>query len=211
MTPISTCPRSRSRCSTATLLNNGQTCFLCTRVLAPRSRYGEIVDIFSGLAGALKVGDPLDPSTQIGPMVSERQRRARRGLHRQGQERGSAHHRRRWSARRGWTRAGSSSRPSSRTWTTARHRPGGDLRTGTVRHPLQRRRRGGQHRERLRLRPRRNRLDHATTVAAWRLPSGCRPDRSGSTTTSRTRPHRSAGSSPAAWDVSSAPRDWPRT
>ena len=39
---------------TATLLNNGQTCFLWTRVLAPRSRYGEIVDIFSGLASALK-------------------------------------------------------------------------------------------------------------------------------------------------------------
>ncbi|NKQ55046.1 aldehyde dehydrogenase [Amycolatopsis sp. K13G38] len=59
---------------TATLLNNGQTCFLGTRVLAPRARYSEIVDLFTGFAGALKVGDALDPATQIGPMASARQR-----------------------------------------------------------------------------------------------------------------------------------------
>jgi len=58
----------------ATLLNNGQTCFLGTRVLAPRSRYDEIVDVVTGLASSLKVGDALDPATQIGPMVSGRQR-----------------------------------------------------------------------------------------------------------------------------------------
>ncbi|GHE76329.1 aldehyde dehydrogenase [Amycolatopsis deserti] len=58
----------------ATLLNNGQTCFLGTRVLAPRGRYDEIVDLFTGFARALKVGDALDPATQIGPMASARQR-----------------------------------------------------------------------------------------------------------------------------------------
>jgi acyl-CoA reductase-like NAD-dependent aldehyde dehydrogenase len=58
----------------ATLLNNGQTCYLGTRVLAPRPRYDEVLEIFSGLAGALAVGDSLDPATQIGPMVSARQR-----------------------------------------------------------------------------------------------------------------------------------------
>jgi len=58
----------------ATLQNNGQTCYLSTRVLAPRSRYSEIVDVFTGLAGGLTVGDPLDPATQVGPMVSARQR-----------------------------------------------------------------------------------------------------------------------------------------
>jgi aldehyde dehydrogenase (NAD+) len=58
----------------ATLLNNGQTCYLGTRVLAPRSRYDEVVELFGGLAGSLEVGDSLDPSTQIGPMVSARQR-----------------------------------------------------------------------------------------------------------------------------------------
>nr|AAC15840.1 hypothetical aldehyde dehydrogenase precursor [Rhodococcus rhodochrous] len=58
----------------ATLLNNGQTCFLGTRVLAPRSRYSEIVDLFTDLAGTLKVGDALDDTTQIGPMATAAQR-----------------------------------------------------------------------------------------------------------------------------------------
>jgi acyl-CoA reductase-like NAD-dependent aldehyde dehydrogenase len=58
----------------ATLLNNGQTCFLGTRVLAPRSRYDEVVEVFAALAGSLTVGDALDEGTQIGPMASDRQR-----------------------------------------------------------------------------------------------------------------------------------------
>src|SRR6202007_2898159 len=58
----------------ATLMNNGQTCNIGTRVLAPRSRYDEVLEVFSGLAGALIVGDSLDPATQIGPLASARQR-----------------------------------------------------------------------------------------------------------------------------------------
>jgi acyl-CoA reductase-like NAD-dependent aldehyde dehydrogenase len=58
----------------ATLLNSGQTCFLSTRVLAPRSRYAEVVDVFAALASSLRIGDPLDPDTQIGPLVSRAQR-----------------------------------------------------------------------------------------------------------------------------------------
>ena len=58
----------------ATLLNNGQTCYLGTRVLAPRNRYGTVVDVLTGLASSLRVGDPLDDGTQIGPLVSRRQR-----------------------------------------------------------------------------------------------------------------------------------------
>jgi aldehyde dehydrogenase (NAD+) len=55
-------------------LNNGQTCFLNSRILAPRSRYDEIVDAVVALADGLLVGDPLSPATDIGPLVSERQR-----------------------------------------------------------------------------------------------------------------------------------------
>ncbi|MEV0404414.1 aldehyde dehydrogenase [Actinoallomurus sp. NPDC050550] len=58
----------------ACLLNNGQTCYLGTRVLAPRIRYDRIVDTVTELARALRVGDSLDPETQIGPLVSARQR-----------------------------------------------------------------------------------------------------------------------------------------
>jgi acyl-CoA reductase-like NAD-dependent aldehyde dehydrogenase len=58
----------------ATMMNNGQTCVNCTRVLAPRTRYDEVLEVFSGLANALVVGDSLDPATQVGPMASARQR-----------------------------------------------------------------------------------------------------------------------------------------
>jgi acyl-CoA reductase-like NAD-dependent aldehyde dehydrogenase len=73
----------------ATLLNNGQTCYLGTRVLAPRLRYDEILEIFGGLAGALQVGDSLDPSTQIGPMVSARQRERVEGYIEKGRAEGA--------------------------------------------------------------------------------------------------------------------------
>ena len=58
----------------STLLNNGQICWLGTRVLAPRSRYDEIVETVAGLASNLVIGDPLEMTTQIGPLVSSRQR-----------------------------------------------------------------------------------------------------------------------------------------
>lgn len=58
----------------ATLANQGQTCYLGTRVLAPRIRYEEIVETFIHLAQSLTIGDPLDEATLIGPLTSERQR-----------------------------------------------------------------------------------------------------------------------------------------
>ncbi len=58
----------------ATMANNGQTCNIGTRVLAPRARYDEVLEVFSGLASGLVVGDSLDPATQVGPVASARQR-----------------------------------------------------------------------------------------------------------------------------------------
>ena len=55
---------------TASIFNNGQTCYSCTRILAPKSRYGQVVDALASMAAGLKVGDALDPNTQIGPMAS---------------------------------------------------------------------------------------------------------------------------------------------
>ena len=59
---------------TSTLLNNGQTCFLGTRILAPQSRYREVVDAFTAFAGSLNVGPADSLDTQIGPMATARQR-----------------------------------------------------------------------------------------------------------------------------------------
>ena len=72
----------------ATLMNNGQTCAIGTRVLAPRSRYDEVLEVFSALAGALAVGDSLDPSTQIGPLASARQRERVEGYIEKGRAEG---------------------------------------------------------------------------------------------------------------------------
>ncbi|MEU8413493.1 aldehyde dehydrogenase [Amycolatopsis japonica] len=56
------------------LLNQGQSCFISTRILAPRSRYDEVVDAFTALASSLPIGDPLDKATVIGPLASRKQR-----------------------------------------------------------------------------------------------------------------------------------------
>jgi len=58
----------------ASFVNNGQTCYLNSRILAPRSRYDEVVDAVAALAEGLTVGDPLDKATEVGPLVSSRQR-----------------------------------------------------------------------------------------------------------------------------------------
>ena len=59
---------------TACMLNNGQACYNGTRILAPRSRYGEVVDALVSFAGSLVVGDALDPATHVGPMASSAHR-----------------------------------------------------------------------------------------------------------------------------------------
>jgi aldehyde dehydrogenase (NAD+) len=56
------------------LPNNGQTCHASTRILAPISRYSEVVDAITDTVRRLRIGDPLDKATIVGPLVSEAQR-----------------------------------------------------------------------------------------------------------------------------------------
>jgi betaine-aldehyde dehydrogenase len=56
------------------LMNNGQVCGAQSRILVSRSRYSEVADALAAAVGALQVGDALDPATQVGPLVAERQR-----------------------------------------------------------------------------------------------------------------------------------------
>ncbi len=53
---------------------SGQVCGAHTRILVSRPRYAEAVDAAAAAAGAVKVGDPHDPETLVGPLVAERQR-----------------------------------------------------------------------------------------------------------------------------------------
>lgn len=73
----------------ATLLNNGQTCFLSTRVLAPRARYDEVVELLAALARGLTVGDALDPLTEVGPLATSAQRERVRGCVERGRADGA--------------------------------------------------------------------------------------------------------------------------
>ena len=71
------------------IMNNGQACIAQTRILAPRARYGEVLDaVVSGVA-AMKVGDPMDPATEVGPVVAERQRARIEGYLESGREEGA--------------------------------------------------------------------------------------------------------------------------
>ena len=54
--------------------NAGQVCTARTRLLAPWRRYGEIVDALAQMADSIVVGDPTDTRTEMGPVVSARQR-----------------------------------------------------------------------------------------------------------------------------------------
>jgi aldehyde dehydrogenase (NAD+) len=55
-------------------LNSGQTCSALTRMLVPRARAGEAEAIAAAVADAVVVGDPFDPATDLGPLVSAVQR-----------------------------------------------------------------------------------------------------------------------------------------
>jgi aldehyde dehydrogenase (NAD+) len=57
----------------ASLMNNGQACVAQTRILASRARYEEVVDALATMVRGLKVGDPSDETTDIGPLVAQRQ------------------------------------------------------------------------------------------------------------------------------------------
>ncbi|GGO80287.1 aldehyde dehydrogenase [Wenjunlia tyrosinilytica] len=70
-------------------MNNGQACVAQTRILAPRAHYDEIAERFAAAASALVVGDPLDPATQVGPLVARRQQQRSFDYIAVGQEEGA--------------------------------------------------------------------------------------------------------------------------
>ncbi|GAB17179.1 putative aldehyde dehydrogenase [Gordonia effusa NBRC 100432] len=71
---------------TATFMNNGQVCTSQARILAPQSRYEEVVDAVASYVQKLTVGNPLDPAVTCGPMVSEQHRDRVLGYIRQGEQ-----------------------------------------------------------------------------------------------------------------------------
>ena len=71
------------------LNNNGEACVAWSRILVPRHRHDEIVESLVETMRNTSVGDPLDPLTDVGPLVSERQRDRVEGFIRSGVDEGA--------------------------------------------------------------------------------------------------------------------------
>ena len=65
-------------------LNSGQTCSALTRMLVPRDRLAEAEAIAAAAVAQVRAGDPFDPESAIGPLVSAAQRERVRGYIEQG-------------------------------------------------------------------------------------------------------------------------------
>lgn len=71
------------------LMNSGQACVGQTRILAPRSRYDEVVEKLSAAVSGMLPGLPTDPAAMIGPLISEKQRERVEGYIAKGVEEGA--------------------------------------------------------------------------------------------------------------------------
>jgi len=67
----------------------GQSCEARSRILVEAPLYDDFVAKFSELAGKLRVGDPLDPETQMGSLISAEHREKVHGLVELGREEGA--------------------------------------------------------------------------------------------------------------------------
>jgi aldehyde dehydrogenase (NAD+) len=70
-------------------LNSGQACAAGTRLLVPRSRFDEVKRSIRDAMRNITVGDPADPRTAVGPMVSQKQYERIQSYIRKGIEEGA--------------------------------------------------------------------------------------------------------------------------
>jgi aldehyde dehydrogenase (NAD+) len=70
-------------------LNSGQACAAGTRLLVPKSRLDEVKQAIREAMRAFTVGDPRDPKTAVGPMVSQKQYERVQSYIRKGIEEGA--------------------------------------------------------------------------------------------------------------------------
>ncbi|SFR05174.1 NAD-dependent succinate-semialdehyde dehydrogenase [Poseidonocella sedimentorum] len=71
------------------LYNNGQTCVNAKRFIVTEAVYDRFVDGFTAAMGAIRMGDPAQPETELGPMSSFEQRETVDGQVRESLEKGA--------------------------------------------------------------------------------------------------------------------------
>jgi acyl-CoA reductase-like NAD-dependent aldehyde dehydrogenase len=64
-------PTAAAVCARTGYTNSGQSCISVQRVYVHRSRFAEFLSTFTDIVSTLVVGDPLDPSTDVGTMVDD--------------------------------------------------------------------------------------------------------------------------------------------
>ncbi|MEW1648752.1 aldehyde dehydrogenase [Streptomyces sp. NPDC091219] len=60
--------------ASATRHLSGQVCYATTRLIVDRHRHDAFVEALADAFGSTRVGDPLDPATEMGPVISAHQR-----------------------------------------------------------------------------------------------------------------------------------------
>jgi acyl-CoA reductase-like NAD-dependent aldehyde dehydrogenase len=75
--------------SGALMMMNGQVCAALTRVVVPRRRQSEFAQAMVAAFEDVKVGDPFDPATRLGPLATERQRERVEGYIARGKAEGA--------------------------------------------------------------------------------------------------------------------------
>jgi acyl-CoA reductase-like NAD-dependent aldehyde dehydrogenase len=69
--------------------NSGQTCSAWTRMLVPRARQGDAVELAKAQLAKLTLGDPFDAKTRLGPLASSHQRETVLGYIEKGRKEGA--------------------------------------------------------------------------------------------------------------------------
>jgi len=75
--------------ASAIFFNQGQCCCAGSRLFAHESVFDQVVSGVSDIAGKIKMGEGLDPSTELGPLVSDEQFARVNGFLKSGREQGA--------------------------------------------------------------------------------------------------------------------------
>ncbi len=67
-------PTAAATLARAECMMTGQVCSSLTRIVVSRNRHDEMVEALASAFSQVRVGDPFDATTQMGPLVAERQR-----------------------------------------------------------------------------------------------------------------------------------------
>ena len=193
-----TCRPRPTASSPGVFAATGQTCMAGSRVIVHESVHDELVRLVAERANAIKLGDPNDPETEMGPIANQPQYEKVLGYLETGAR--PRARRPRAAARPAASSAGSSSSRPLFTGvklddTVVREEVFGPV---TVGADLPHRGGGAQARQRHPVRPGRRGVDQATCSARTGWPPSCAPAPCGSTPTAcsaRTRPFGGFGHS----------------